>query len=334
MSLATRCTSCGIVFRVVQDQLKVSEGWVRCGRCDAVFNALEGLFDLERDQPPNWEPAAPPAPALASEAAGTAQAAASAHGADLPPPATVDERLFTPRAAPGPTAAERVRHDDRIDFEDARFNTELMGDDEPALAQGDAGAALAAMDPDSRDAVSTPAAPADDTPHFLRQAQRNARWDRPGMRRVLAATALLLLVALSLQALHQFRHVIAAKAPSVQPALAAWCAALGCTLDAPQRIQDLSVESTGLTQDAVGSNAYKLSVSLRNRGTLALAMPWIELSISDPNGQLVSRKALRPADFGWADATLVQPGADTPLQLSLAMAGPRVAGYTVELFYP
>src|SRR5438046_1859583 len=52
MSLATRCTSCGTVFRVVQDQLKVSEGWVRCGRCDEVFNALEGLFDLGRDSPP------------------------------------------------------------------------------------------------------------------------------------------------------------------------------------------------------------------------------------------------------------------------------------------
>ena len=49
MSLATRCTSCGTAFRVVQDQLKVSEGWVRCGRCDEVFNALEGLFDLARD---------------------------------------------------------------------------------------------------------------------------------------------------------------------------------------------------------------------------------------------------------------------------------------------
>ena len=52
MSLATRCTSCATTFRVVQDQLKVSEGWVRCGRCDAVFNALEGLFDLGATRPP------------------------------------------------------------------------------------------------------------------------------------------------------------------------------------------------------------------------------------------------------------------------------------------
>lgn len=48
MSLATSCPTCGTVFRVVQDQLKVSEGWVRCGHCQEVFNALEGLFDLTR----------------------------------------------------------------------------------------------------------------------------------------------------------------------------------------------------------------------------------------------------------------------------------------------
>ena len=52
MSLATRCTHCGTIFKVVQDQLKVSEGWVRCGRCNEVFNALPGLFDLDRDPPP------------------------------------------------------------------------------------------------------------------------------------------------------------------------------------------------------------------------------------------------------------------------------------------
>lgn len=46
-SLATACPSCATVFRVVQDQLKVSQGWVRCGRCHEVFNALEGLFDLD-----------------------------------------------------------------------------------------------------------------------------------------------------------------------------------------------------------------------------------------------------------------------------------------------
>ena len=58
MSLATRCPACGTTFRVVQDQLKVSDGWVRCGQCQEVFNALETLFELPAaptalaDEPP------------------------------------------------------------------------------------------------------------------------------------------------------------------------------------------------------------------------------------------------------------------------------------------
>lgn len=62
MSLATRCTHCGTIFKVVQDQLKVSEGWVRCGRCQEVFNALPGLFDLDTEAPPPRQvPQTPPA---------------------------------------------------------------------------------------------------------------------------------------------------------------------------------------------------------------------------------------------------------------------------------
>lgn len=68
MSLATRCTACGTIFRVVQDQLRVSEGWVRCGRCAEVFDAREQLFDIDREAPPPWPAvAAPTAPAFEDE---------------------------------------------------------------------------------------------------------------------------------------------------------------------------------------------------------------------------------------------------------------------------
>ena len=56
MSLATRCTACGTIFRIVEDQLRVSDGWVRCGRCAEIFDARELLFDIERDAPPPWPP--------------------------------------------------------------------------------------------------------------------------------------------------------------------------------------------------------------------------------------------------------------------------------------
>ena len=39
MSYTTRCPACGTTFRVVPDQLKISDGWVRCGHCADVFDA-------------------------------------------------------------------------------------------------------------------------------------------------------------------------------------------------------------------------------------------------------------------------------------------------------
>ena len=47
-SLATRCPDCATVFRVVPDQLRLSEGWVRCGHCALVFDASRNLVDLDQ----------------------------------------------------------------------------------------------------------------------------------------------------------------------------------------------------------------------------------------------------------------------------------------------
>ncbi|QXZ09404.1 zinc-ribbon domain-containing protein [Comamonas sp. Y33R10-2] len=43
MSQVTRCPSCGTRFKVVADQLRISQGWVRCGRCQGVFDASQDL---------------------------------------------------------------------------------------------------------------------------------------------------------------------------------------------------------------------------------------------------------------------------------------------------
>ncbi|WP_287925152.1 zinc-ribbon domain-containing protein, partial [Diaphorobacter sp.] len=43
MSQITRCPHCSTTFRVVADQLRISEGWVRCGHCKEVFDASQHL---------------------------------------------------------------------------------------------------------------------------------------------------------------------------------------------------------------------------------------------------------------------------------------------------
>ncbi len=70
MSLATSCVHCGTVFRVAEEQLKASEGWVRCGHCQQVFNALESLFDLKRGPASETSAASIETPKASSAATG------------------------------------------------------------------------------------------------------------------------------------------------------------------------------------------------------------------------------------------------------------------------
>ena len=49
MVQAARCPKCGTSFRIVPDQLKISEGWVRCGNCAFVFNAYETQYEIHEE---------------------------------------------------------------------------------------------------------------------------------------------------------------------------------------------------------------------------------------------------------------------------------------------
>jgi len=364
MSLATRCTSCGTVFRVVQDQLKVSEGWVRCGRCDAVFNALEGLFDLGRDSPPEWSGA--PASALPGETGPDDEAAVSEVEVDFTPslspslsrapslspapatPATAsgDERGHSssfPSTAPaafedlladpidahlfrkrGPVVDAQVDERDKLEFSDARFDSDLFA--EGSSADEADGAAMQATD-----AGALPLESAHGQPDFLRRAERKARWRSGPARLAIGVGSAFAAAVLLLQVGHHFRDTVAARWPGSRPLIVAWCKLADCTLEAPRRIDEVMVDSTALTR-AIGLDAFVLSVTLKSRSALPLVMPSVDLSLTDGNGRLIARRALAPRDFG--AASVIQPGAEAPLQLMLSAGSARVSGYTVEIFYP
>lgn len=64
MSLITQCPACTTLFKVVPDQLRISDGWVRCGQCDEVFDAnahLQAVAPVVA-RPAAPEPVAPPVP--------------------------------------------------------------------------------------------------------------------------------------------------------------------------------------------------------------------------------------------------------------------------------
>lgn len=110
MTLAARCPTCGTVFRVVEDQLRVSEGWVRCGRCSEVFNAIETLVEVDAQLPPPR-----PRPSQAPVARATPPVAAPEPAPVTPaaPPVWAPEpSVAMPARAPAPEPPPAPRRTD------------------------------------------------------------------------------------------------------------------------------------------------------------------------------------------------------------------------------
>ncbi|HEV8314684.1 MAG TPA: zinc-ribbon and DUF3426 domain-containing protein [Burkholderiaceae bacterium] len=322
MSLATRCTACGTVFRVVRDQLRVSEGWVRCGRCQEVFNALDSLFDLEREAPPPWPGPAATAAGPAPAASATADEASGAIDLERDPLLHHEstQPLSTAGGDSGAPSESATEHS--TGFADARFPSSFMASE---LAPGGGSDTTVVPDEDS-------AAPAEMAPEFVRRVDAKQRQQSRGARVAWSLAAVLLLLGFATQATYHLRDWIAALWPQAQAPLEAMCAQAGCRIEPLRRIDSVAVESSGLTRVS-GLDAYKLSVVLRNRSGIPVALPSVELALTDPQGQLVARRVLSPAELGTTQRVL-QPGAEAPLQVALASSDKRVLGYTVEIFYP
>jgi hypothetical protein len=147
----------------------------------------------------------------------------------------------------------------------------------------------------------------------------------------LALAGVLLSATLLLQLAVVNRDWLAAHAPGTRPSLDTLCDLVGCRIEPLRRIAQLSVDSSGLTRldSAAG---YRLSVVLRNRADTALAVPALDLSLTDGSGQLVARRVLRATELGLP--TVIEAGQELPLQALLSTGDRQVSGYTVELFYP
>ena len=334
MSLATSCTACGTVFRVVQDQLKVSEGWVRCGKCSEVFSALEGLFDLERDGRPSRPApvAAPPAAALPVETGpadpiDTAPLPEPDPAPAAPPQREPDAPIPRPAWAEAPASAAASR--DRPDFADARFDSEFESEIAPALQHESAPDTAQQVDPGSEFVESMLADGS--APAFVRYANRRARWHDPRVRISLAAASALLAVLLALQLLHQWRDQIAATLPVLRGPVFGWCALVGCSIEPLRRIKAISVEASALKRSPA-PDAFAFSVTLRNHSDIGLGTPWIELTLKEDELPY-ARRTLAPDDFRTPLAVL-PAGAESTLQILLSAGNPRVNGYDVAIFYP
>lgn len=368
MSLATRCTACGTIFRVVQDQLRVSEGWVRCGRCAEVFDARQQLFDVEREAPPPWPANQAHAPAaIVERAMHQPNSPALNDVAEEEPVAAehieVPVQEFAEEEEPvteAPAEAEMPRSEPHWVDDDAPVTHEPIYADPPASSESLTAPApeLPPISMDERpDVVLAPnlqprkskkqdkpakksAPKVAPVPSFVRRAERAERWRRPGVRIALGASSLLMLLLLAGQAAVHFRDALAAVYPAARPALQSMCQVANCEIKPWRRIDGISVENTALSQAGGSPNAnqFQLTVALRNKSGVTVALPSVDLSLTDGTGAVVARRTLSPSDFrtdkGAAVGSAIAAGADVPMQVLISTGALRVSGYSVEIFHP
>lgn len=339
MSYTTRCPACATTFKVVPDQLKMSDGWVRCGHCADVFDATLYLQawtpptpaaapeDPPPEQPPR-EPGPVPTPAVSARPPDpvVAEVTASpvAQACDTPAPEAPTEP-----APAKPKTTEAIGADFQAELE--RF------------AATSSGATVLPHTPPAQVAAPAPTTPAEpppdtaltsDEPGFVRQAKRQAFWRSPGVRAVLGVIGVLLATLLATQwALHE-RDRLTASQPQLAPLLARLCEPLGCEIGPLRRIDAVVIDSSALVRRL--GNFYAFDLVLKNTATLPVAMPALELSLTDSSDRVLARRVFLPSELPSTPTLLPAQGSlSLSLRLSITEAdGVSMAGYRALVFYP
>ena len=347
------------MFRVVPDQLRISGGWVRCGNCDEVFDGNSHLQPLPNQQPTHQPPSVapqppvaattPPAPVAKSPEPAPQTLVASLAEQQAPLPVDTFAKALANGAAEVSSQAEahepdplrvpsmdpflELRPREHIDL-----TTTAVADELHLSALGDVAPAappqpryVQAERPEGKDAAGQ--APLS----FMRSTPKHRKGVSlaGGRPWVAALVASLSLAALGAQFVWHERDALAAAQPAVRPALEAMCGALGCRVHAFRQIESVLIENSGFAK--VRAETYRLSVTLRNSAEVPIAVPALELTLTDALDQPLIRRVLKPDELVKNQATIAAGGeVNVVLPLGVADRGgrPHFTGYRVLAFYP
>jgi hypothetical protein len=111
------------------------------------------------------------------------------------------------------------------------------------------------------------------------------------------------------------------------------CGVLQCRLGPPRQIDAIVIDSSGFNR--LRNDTYRLSFTLRNGASVPVAVPAMELTVTDSQDQVLARRVLTPAELGAENATIPAAGDwSRTVGVALSTGGTRVAGYRLLAFYP
>lgn len=335
------------MFKVVPDQLRISDGWVRCGQCDEVFDANVHLY-TDPDSVPVSE-AAPAEIAESSEDAWVSSLQFEASSdvdvsvVDLAAD-TIDEKSDLEIDSP----ADEVDLDlvigvPAVDLLPVQALDEVMhlspGFPPDSLPQSeDVPEVVASEAPSLRYAqaqVTTNASADPNKLSFMRKGRKRSLWQHTVVRLGLGLLSLVLLVALALQVVVMERDQIAAAQPDIRLPLDALCEVVGCQIQPLRKIDAVVIDSSAFTK--VQGDAYRLNFTLKNTSAVPLAVPAVELTLTDMQDQAVLRRVVQSRELT-SSKTVLDAGAEMsvvlPLRVKTTAGEERVSGYRLLAFYP
>jgi predicted Zn finger-like uncharacterized protein len=294
----TQCPECATAFKVTPEQLKLADGWVRCGRCGAVFEALKQSLTAPEASPPLpsatatsdpipvSSPPSPPSPPRRTASVKTPPLNVGRDPLPSPPSSPVEEFSSLLESSFGPT-----------------------------------------FDPTWSPATSPALNPSQGTDAGVSRA--HAGWTHAGWKWL---SALLVLGVLWQVVLHK-RDWLLAQEPGLRGVLTVLCAPVGCEPHWPKLPESLQVDSSSFVHDPQGF--YSVQLRVKNTEHFALAAPHVELTLVDTYDDIVLRRVFTPQELSLADAIPPLRDARAGLDFVLdAAVMERVTGYRVLLFYP
>jgi predicted Zn finger-like uncharacterized protein len=222
---------------------------------------------------------------------------------------------------------------------------------EPATAEAASGAGAPGRKRRRREVVEEPREPVapppephteldPDEPHeepeFLRASREQSK---RGFSVVYGGGTLLLGALLLLQLAVIFRTEITTRWPEWRPALVEVCGLFGCNVGWPTRAELLAVVGTEL-QAIPGTDVLELTAVIRNRANFKVALPAIEVTLTDTTNRTLARKVFAPVDYlvsaGEPSSRIddgLGPSSDLTVRVAFEARGINAVGFVVYPFY-
>lgn len=294
----TVCPKCSLTLSVTADDLRAGQGYVRCGRCLNVFNALLALSEQATEGDADQAAYSQADPASTSQVA-RALAGATPEPPSDPPPLHVLEneraQLVTERSSDGAIENESSAAEGTGTFETIVLEGEGITQTEEFAPQDSMDDRIAAWT--ERLANHDAAVPgsgliADDAPaagEVEPATPPSQRW------RWVAGSALLLLL-LVVQAINHWRDALASR-PSLSGPLTTFYGRLRVPLDPHWDLSAYDIRQQGAASDPIDSQVIHVRLSVANRAPRAQPVPVVRLTLLDRYGKRLAARDLAPADY-------------------------------------